>query len=741
MKNIQLLIDGMSCAACSAAVEKALRRTDGVQEACVNLATGTALVTTDPARSDAAVLVKAVQKAGFGCRAVNPEEESVQKEEEKKPSPLRRMLLLLPFAIPLLYLAHASMLPLPFADFLGSEEFAVYNAGLQLLLLLPLLINARHIYKKGISSVLHRAPGMDALVTMGTATATLYSLFLYARLLLHGGTADGLYFGSAGMILTFVMLGKALEENSRNKAAMAIRSLLSLRPQTATLVRGDETVEVAAASLLAGDEILVKPGEKYPADGIVSSGTGDADESLLTGESLPVTKTEGDKVFCGAVNLNGAMRVLVTGSAKQTLLAGIIKTVEQAQASKAPIAKLADKVSAVFAPTVFCIALLAGIGWFFATKDPAKAVSTFISVLVVACPCALGLATPTAIIAATGRGAKDGILIRNGETLQKLARVDTAVFDKTGTLTSGLLSVQFVECVGVKEAALLSLAAAAESVSEHPAAKAVCKYAKEKGIAADTPQHFTAVPGRGILATVNGSEVAAGNAAFLQEQSIAVPEVFADKRQGMTLIYIAKDKSCIGVIGAADTVREEAALSLQQLKAMHIRTVLVTGDNRAAAENIRRQLPIDEIHAEVLPEGKSSVLESLRKEGRTTVFIGDGINDAPALASADIGLAMGSGTDVAMETADAVLLQNDLRGVAQTLSLSARTMRIIKQNLVWAFGYNLLMIPSAAGLLTLFGLPMPNPILAAAAMSFSSVAVVTNSLRLLKNKKIRSNKK
>ncbi|MBE6811861.1 MAG: cadmium-translocating P-type ATPase [Ruminococcaceae bacterium] len=734
MEQYKLLIDGMSCAACSAAVEKALKRVDGVEKAEVNLATGTAIVTADNIKADTEKLQVAIKKAGFSCRIPNTDENLQPEQDENKASPLKRVLLLLPFALPLFYLAHVSKLPLPFADYLGSAQFAVYNATLQLLLLIPLLAQARHIYKKGISSILHRAPGMDALVSLGTITATAYSIYLYIRLLLENGSAGHLYFGSAGMILFFVMLGKALEENSRRKSAKALRSLLSLRPQTAHLVRADEILDVSASVLQAEDVILVKPGEKYPADGVVISGTGDADEALLTGESVPVEKMPDSPVFCGAINLNGALHIKVTKSAAQTLLAGIIRTVEQAQASKAPIAKLADKISAIFAPTVFVIALLSGLGWWLGTRDITKALTTFISVLVVACPCALGLATPTAIISATGRGAKDGILIRNGEALQKLAGIDTVVFDKTGTLTSGKLSVRFVKPHNIDEKDLLMLAAAAESVSEHPAAKAVYSFAQQNGITPVVPEDFIAVPGRGVRASVDDKTVLAGNQRFMQENGVTVPTI--TDSDGATLIWIASDGAYKGCIGAADTVRPEAADGLKALAGMNIKTALVTGDNAAAAKQVGDTLQIDRVFAGILPDGKREVIADLRKQGKKTVFVGDGINDAPALASADVGIAMGTGTDVAMDTADAVLLRSDIRGVAQTLLLAKKTIRIVKQNLVWAFGYNVLMLPSAAGILTLLGLPMPDPGLAAVAMSLSSVAVVTNSLRLLKKTNI-----
>ena len=736
MQDIKLLIDGRSCAACSAAVEKALNRVAGVSCATVNLATGTALITTENDTVDAQLLQKAVLKAGFGCRIPDTQDSQTEQSEQTKGiSPLKRILLILPFAIALMYLSYAAKLPLPFSQFLGSAEFAVYNASLQIILLIPLLVSAKHIYKKGFSSIIHKAPGMDALVSMGTLTATAYSIYLYVRLVLNGGTAAGLYFGSAGMILTFVMLGKALEENSRNKAAKAIRSLVALRPQNANLLRGDELVKVSASCLQEDDIILVKPGEKYPADGIVVNGMGDADESLLTGESLPVAKKTDDAVFCGAINLNGALQVRVTHNSSDTLLAGIIRTVEQAQASKAPIAKLADRISGIFAPTVFFVAVVTGIGWFIGTKDIAKAITSFISVLVVACPCALGLATPMAIIAATGRGAKDGILIRNGETLQKLADIDTVVFDKTGTLTNGKLTVSEVSAqIGTQEQ-LLYYAASADSASEHPIAKAITAFAAESGIAITQPQDMQAIAGKGVQAVIDGKTVLIGNLALLQENNIPVPTSTQKNAPAATHIFVATDGQYLGRISASDTVREQANEALHKLKSMHLQTVLVTGDNEAAATAVAKQLPIDRTYAGILPQGKSEVMQTLNAEGKKTVFVGDGINDAPALASADVGMSMGSGTDVAMETADAVLLRNDLNAVAQTLALSKKTMRIIKQNLAWAFGYNILMIPSAAGVLTLLGLPMPDPILAAAAMSLSSVAVVTNSLRLLKKQK------
>ncbi len=736
MQQIRLLVDGMSCAACSAAVEKALLRIQGVSSANVNLATGTALVTTENDETDAETLRKAVNKAGFGCRIPEVRDFTEEQPQQKKTvSPLKRIFLLLPFATVLLYLAYSAKLPLPFSRFLGSSDFAVCNASLQIVLLIPLLIAAKHIYKKGFSSVLHKAPGMDALVSLGTLTATAYSLYLFFRLLTNGGSAAGLYFGSAGMILFFVMLGKALEENSRNKAAKAIRSLVALRPQNANLLRGEETVEVTASCLQTDDIILVKPGEKFPADGIVMNGTGDADESLLTGESLPVNKKVGDRVYCGAINLNGALHVCVTHNTSQTLLANIIRTVEQAQASKAPVAKLADRISGIFAPTVFCIAFASAIGWFIATKDVAKAITTFISVLVVACPCALGLATPMAIITATGRGAKDGILIRNGETLQKLASVDTVVFDKTGTLTNGKLTVSEVCPCNCTREQLLYYAATADSESEHPIAKAIVTHATENAIPITKPQEMLSVAGKGVQAEIDGKTVLVGNLAFLTENNIAIPTDADRNAPAATHIFVSSDGEYLGRISASDTVREHAEDALLKLKSMHLQTVLVTGDNDAAAKAVAEKLPVDRTYAGILPQGKSEIMQKLKEEQRKTVFVGDGINDAPALASADVGISMGSGTDVATETADAVLLRNDLLSVAQTITLSKKTMRIIKQNLAWAFGYNILMIPSAAGVLTLLGLPMPDPILAAAAMSLSSVAVVTNSLRLLKKQK------
>lgn len=738
-RSIILPVDGMTCAACSRAVEQAIGRLDGVEQASVSIATNRAAVSFNPAKVRIADIKLAIAKAGYTPLQVETKRdvEAEKKRTAKRTDSIRRRLILaIVFAAPLLYIAMGHMVGLPLPPFLNPMHHAFAFSLCQLILTLPILYAGRSFYSKGIKAVLHGSPNMDTLVAIGSAAAFLYSVYSVV-MVWRGkiGAVHELYFESAGIIITFILLGRMLESRSKSKTSEAIYRLMELAPKTAILVRDGVEVTVAAEEVELGDTVIVKPGMHIPVDGTVMNGYTSVDESMLTGESIPVEKQEGDFVYSGTVNKNGSIRIRTDQKSGDTALSQIVRMIEQAQNSKAPIARLADVISGWFVPAVVVIAIVAAAAWLIAGKGVAFALTVFVAVLVIACPCALGLATPTAIMAGTGKGAENGILIKSGVALETAHKLTTVVFDKTGTITNGKPKViDLIPAPGFEREKLLRIAASAEKGSEHPLGDAIVAYAAEQGITLLDAQQFEALPGRGISAVVEGEAILLGNEALMAESGIDVKPCLAQAKlfaqEGKTPMLAACGGRVAGVIAVADTVKKNSIDAVGQLRDMGVQVVMLTGDHEATAQAIAKQVGISEVFANVLPSEKADVIEQLQKKGKTVAMVGDGINDAPALTMAEIGIAIGSGTDVAIESADIVLMRDDLSLVAQAIALSRRTLRIIQENLFWAFAYNTLGIPVAAGVLYLFGGPLMNPMLAAGAMSLSSVCVVLNSLRL-----------
>jgi Cu+-exporting ATPase len=751
--TLHLAITGMTCAACSARIERVLRTMEGVASASVNLAAESADVSYDPRVVRPSALMERIAEAGFGARAVSRSaalfEERRREAEERLARQKRELIPAFAFALPLLVLSMGHMWGLALPAFLDPAAHPAVFALAQLALTLPVLYAGRGFYMRGLPALLRRAPSMDTLVAVGTGAAFLHSLWNTLAIFLEPGEmavhrAHDLYYESAAVLLAMISLGKFLEARSRLKTTGAVRALLSLSPETAAVLRegalGPEETRVPAAEVVPGDHVLVRPGESVPVDGVVLSGAGGVDESLLTGESLPVAKAPGDRVAAGTLNGAGALTVRAEKTGEDTMLSRIVDMVQQAQGSKAPIASLADRVSAVFVPAVMGLAVLSGLGWLLAGAGLPFALKIFTAVLVIACPCAMGLATPMSIMVATGRGAQLGVLVKSGEALQAAGEAGVVLFDKTGTLTFG--KPELVECVvapgaALAEAELLSLAAGAESRSEHPLALAVLAAAKERGLAAPAPESFTALPGQGIEAVVAGRTVRLGSVssaspAFSEGNMAAAVARMAD--QGQTPLCLEVDGAPAMILGVADRLRPEAASVVEKLKGGGQHVVMLTGDNERTARAVAAQAGITNIIAGVLPGGKAEVVRTVREEfagsGKSVIMVGDGVNDAPALAGADVGLAMGSGIDAAVESGDMVLLSGGLSGVLTALSLSRAAMRNVVQNLFWAFAFNSIGIPVAAGVLHIFGGPTLNPMLAGTAMALSSVTVVGNALRL-----------
>ncbi len=738
--DVTLPIGGMTCAACASRVEKAIASLNGVNKAFVNIATEKASVTYDSSVLRISDIRAAVEKAGYSVLETDGAEVAEKREQQKKQElkvMWTKFILSAVFAVPLLYVAMAPMLPfaVPFGSALDRlmESAPLAYALVQLALVIPPMIIGHKFYTVGYKLLFKRSPNMDSLIAVGTSAAFAYSA--YNTVLIALGDASkvhSLYFESVAVIITLILLGKSLEAVSKGKTGAAVKKLIGLAPKTATVLFNGAEKEIRINEVCVGDVVIVKPGGKIPVDGIVIEGETAVDESMLTGESIPVSKKCGDKVFAASINTTGSIRFKAEKVGGDTTLAQIIKLVEDAQGSKAPIAKIADKVAGVFVPTVCLIALVAALAWLIGTGFNVEfALTVFVSVLVIACPCALGLATPTAIMVGTGKGAENGVLIKSGEALETAHKVNVVVLDKTGTVTQGKPTVTDVTAFkDIDEKRLLSLAAAAESKSEHPLAQAIAHASYGETLKCEKFVSFT---GRGVSARVDDLDVLIGNAALMQENSVAIEgenkfEEFAS--QGKTPMYVAINGVLSGVIAVADVVKETSAEAIAKLKASGVKVVMLTGDNEKTARAIAASVGIDEVVSEVLPGDKSKVIKSLQSQGNTVAMVGDGINDAPALAAADVGMAIGSGTDVAMESADIVLVRSDLRDVCVAIQLSKRTIRIIKQNLFWAFGYNSVGIPVAAGLLYLFGGPLLSPMIGAAAMSFSSVSVLLNALRL-----------
>ena len=743
MREEKYDISGMHCAACSASVERVTRKLPGVERSDVNLTTGIMTICYDESQVGEEQIIAKVQKAGFGA-ALRAEKkpESVQDVKDAEAAELQRKKIELivagVFSTVLLYVSMGQMLPfglspLPLPDLFSMHTHPVNFAILQLLLAIPVLYCGRNFFISGFKSLFHGNPNMDSLVAIGSSCSFLYSVVMTFLISDHHNYVHNLYYESAAIVLTLVSLGKFLESRNMQKTKGAITALMQLTPDTAILAATSR--EVPTQTLKTGDLLLVKPGARIPVDGTVTDGESSVNESMLTGESLPVEKRVGNEVIGGSVNLNGVLHVKVTRTGEDTTLARIIRFVEDAQGKKAPISKTADKVAGIFVPTVIGIAFLAAVIWGIAGQPFAFVLKVFTSILVIACPCALGLATPTAIMVGTGLGAKNGILIRSGEILEITHSIDTVVLDKTGTVTQGKPVVTSVVSCDGKEDNLLETAATIEAVSSHPLAEAITEYAKTKGISPQFEIHaFENLSGRGLRATLNGEIVLAGNRRLMEECGVdpcALQET-ADQlaSQGQTLMYFARNNRLLGLISVSDSVKETSITAVQNLKIQGIHTVLLTGDNQTAANHIAQLVGVDEVIAEVLPEEKAAVIQRLQQQGHKVMMVGDGINDAPALTQADVGCAIGSGSDIAIESADIVLMRDDLRDVPRTLRLSALTLRDIKQNLFWAFCYNTIGIPVAAGLLYLFGGPLLSPMFAGAAMSLSSVCVVGNALRL-----------
>ena len=740
-KQKEYIIEGMSCASCAMTIENAVSKIPGVDKASVNLATEIMTVEANDSVTPEDI-AKVVDGVGYSARPRGKSvEEELEEKNEKKEAHLREMkrnlIVSAIFTVPLLFIAMADMVGIPMPAFLSPMQSPVSYALIQLALSLPIIWIGRRFFVDGFKALSKGHPNMDSLVALGTSAAFLYSLYgTYHVLEGHAHFAMNLYYESAGVILTLITLGKYFEDVSKGKTSMAIQTLVGLAPKMATVLRDGQEVEVPVEEVQVGDLIRVKPGEKVPVDGIVTEGNSTVDESMLTGESIPVSKSVGDEVIGASLNKTGSFILKATKIGKDTALSQIIQLVEQAQGSKAPIAKLADKVSGVFVPIVIVLALVSGLAWYFLGQESwVFALTITISVLVIACPCALGLATPTAIMVGTGKGAENGILLKSGEALEEANHVNMVVFDKTGTITNGTPVVTDVVTAENTDAdALIRLAASLEVASEHPLGEAIVAKAKEQGAAFDEVTNFEAIPGFGIKGHVGETLVFLGNEKWMRENGLANVEMnekansFAE--QGKTPLYIGYNDAVQGLIVVADTVKESSARAIQTLHEMGIQVAMMTGDHERTAQAIAAEVGIDRVFSEVLPQDKANYVSKLQEEGYIVAMVGDGINDAPALAQAQVGIAIGTGTDVAIESADAVLMKSDLMDVPAMLKLSRATIRNIKENLFWAFAYNVIGIPFAMGVLHLFGGPLLNPMIAGAAMSFSSVSVVLNALRL-----------
>ena len=740
-KQKEYIIEGMSCASCAMTIENAVSKIPGVDKASVNLATEIMTVEANDSVTPEDI-AKVVDGVGYSARPRGKSvEEELEEKNEKKEAHLREMKRNLTisaiFTVPLLFIAMADMVGIPMPAFLSPMQSPVSYALIQLALSLPIVWIGRRFFVDGFKALSKGHPNMDSLVALGTSAAFLYSLYgTYHVLEGHAHFAMNLYYESAGVILTLITLGKYFEDVSKGKTSMAIQTLVGLAPKMATVLRDGQEVEVPVEEVQVGDLIRVKPGEKVPVDGVVTEGNSTVDESMLTGESIPVSKAVGDEVIGASLNKTGSFILKATKIGKDTALSQIIQLVEQAQGSKAPIAKLADKVSGVFVPIVIVLALVSGLAWYFLGQESwVFALTITISVLVIACPCALGLATPTAIMVGTGKGAENGILLKSGEALEEANHVNMVVFDKTGTITNGTPVVTDVVTADSSDAdALIRLAASLEVASEHPLGEAIVAKAKEQGAAFDEVTNFEAIPGFGIKGHVGETLVFLGNEKWMRENGL-VDEAMNEKanrfaEQGKTPLYIGYNDAVQGLIVVADTVKESSARAIQTLHEMGIQVAMMTGDHERTAQAIAAEVGIDRVFSEVLPQDKANYVSKLQEEGYIVAMVGDGINDAPALAQAQVGIAIGTGTDVAIESADAVLMKSDLMDVPAMLKLSRATIRNIKENLFWAFAYNVIGIPFAMGVLHLFGGPLLNPMIAGAAMSFSSVSVVLNALRL-----------
>jgi len=719
-------------------VERALKKLEGVHEVNVNLATGKATIKYDNNIVRVSNVKEAIRRAGYEPLEVEVDS-NFDKDKEAKDKEIKglkkRLIIATIFTIPLFYISMGHMLGAPLPIILDPHHNPLIFALVQLFLTIPVIIAGHKFYTVGFKTLFKGSPNMDSLIAIGTSAAFIYGIYAVIEIATgnHGMTME-LYFETAGVIITLIMLGKYLETVSKGKTSEAIKALMGLQPKEATVIQHGKEVKIPIAEVEVGDIIVVKPGEKIPVDGVVKEGYTSVDESMLTGESIPVEKNKGDKVIGASINKNGSIRFEATKVGKDTALAQIIKLVEDAQGSKAPIAKLADIISGYFVPIVIAIAIIAGTVWYITGNSLNFSLTIFISVLVIACPCALGLATPTAIMVGTGKGAEYGVLIKGGEALESAHKIKTVIFDKTGTITEGKPKVtDIIVEEGITKEELLLLAASAEMGSEHPLGESIVKAGEEKNLELKKVDKFIAIPGHGIEVTIEDKNMLLGNKKLMDDRKIEITlQSESDKlaTEGKTPMYITINGELAGIIAVADVVKESSKAAIGALHKLGIEVAMITGDNRRTAEAIAKQVGIDIVLAEVLPEDKANEVKKLQSVGKKVAMVGDGVNDAPALAQADIGMAIGSGTDVAMESADIVLMRSDLMDVVTAIQLSKKTITNIKQNLFWAFAYNTAGIPLAAGVLYALGGTLLNPMFAAAAMALSSVSVVSNALRL-----------
>ena len=729
-------VTGMSCASCANAVEKALNKNNDIN-ASVNFATEKLNIEYDEKKYNFDKIRKIVESAGYGLAEDMTEDKKVELYQEKITSLKNRLILAVIFVVPLLYISMGHMLGAVLPEFLNPKVNPLNFALAQFVLTLPIIYAGRDFFSHGFKNLVRKSPTMDSLIAIGSTAAVLYGIYATFGIVIVDPEAHmDLYYESAGAIITLILFGKLLEAKTKGQTSSAIKKLIGLQPKKAKIIENGAEKEVLIENLKVGDIVIVKPGEKIAVDGRIVEGATSVDESMLTGESLPVSKKIRDKVVGGSINKNGSIRFEATEIGKNTVLSQIIKLVEEAQGSKAPISRMADIVSAYFVPIVIGIAIITGIAWFLSGSGLVTALSFFIAVLVIACPCALGLATPTSIMVGTGKGAENGILIKSGEALETAYKIKTVVFDKTGTITKGKPVLTDLIAYGkYNENELLKIAASVENDSEHPLAEAIVNKAKEKNIEIKPYEKFRAMPGYGIRATFEGKEVQIGNRKLMENRKINVEISQKDYdillNKGKTPVYISIDNELAGLVAVADVIKETSKEAIEKLKKMGIKTIMLTGDNEKTAKFIAKQVGIDDVISEVLPYQKSQKVKELQEKDEFVAMVGDGINDSPALAQANVGIAIGNGTDVAIESADVVLIRNDLRDVASSIALSKATITNIKENLFWAFFYNVLGIPFAAGIFyAFFNGPKLDPMIAAFAMSFSSVSVLGNALRL-----------
>lgn len=742
MKKTKFDVTGMTCSACQAHVEKAVKAVVGVSEVNVNLLRNFMQVEYDENLTDTAKIIAAVEKAGYGASESGKKTEKTDDPDNTK-SMKMRLILSICFMIPLFYLCMGHMFGLPIPAILDGKENMMLFCLTQLLLTVPIIALNFHFFRNGFKNIVHRTPNMDSLIALGASAAFAYSIYGTYMTAYHMGHGDlttahgfmmNLYYESCGMILTLITVGKYLEAKSKNRTSDAVSALVDLAPKTALVIRNGVETEIPASELVVGDVIQIKAGSGIPCDCTVIEGNCSVDQSALTGESIPVVKNIGDTLMSASVSTGGFVKCRCDRTEKDSTLSKIISLVEDAAASKAPIARLADKISGIFVPVVIGIALISAIIWLIVTGDTAAALKAAISVLVISCPCSLGLATPTAIMVGTGKGAQHGILIKSAESLETAHKITAAVLDKTGTCTEGKPKVRKIYALGITEKELMAYAGSLEINSSHPLAKSIISYCKDKNIDIQPCKDYKETAGGGLSGIINNKKILIGNQRLMEQNNIDISPLLKNAEKsaesGGIPLFVAADGKAMGIISAADPIKSTSKEAVEMFRNLGIKTIMLTGDNSRTATAICRELGIDEVHAELLPADKTAILRDLQKSGHSVAMVGDGINDAPALAAADVGIAVGAGQDIAIESADIVLMKNDLRDAAEAVRLSRATMRNIRQNLFWALIYNSLGIPLAAGLFyPIFNWQL-NPMFGAAAMSLSSVCVVTNALRL-----------